>query len=86
MSESATLRLDPNVRDRLAALAAARGMNPAELVAELVLQAETTQVVTEVNVELEKLAGRPVAQRSTEAREREEMRRVDRTVTAWMQR
>jgi hypothetical protein len=77
---SATLRIDPSVRDRLAALAAARGVDPAELVAELVSQAETAQLVSEVNEELERLSQGPVERR----REQAEMRKLEATVAGWM--
>jgi hypothetical protein len=80
VSGSATLRVDPGVRDRLAMLAAARGMDPAELLAELVFEAEMGQLVSEVNQELERLSQGPVEHR----RERAEMRRLDATVAGWM--
>lgn len=76
----AILRIDPNVRDRLAMLAAARGVGPAELVAELVSQAETAQLVAEVNQELERLSRGPGERR----REQAEMRRVEAAVAGWM--
>jgi predicted transcriptional regulator len=77
---SATLRIDPGVKDRLAALAAARGVESAELVAELVAQAETAQLVAEVNQELERLSQGPVERRRDQA----EMRRLDAAVAGWM--
>ena len=80
MSGSATLRVDPGVRDRLATLAAARGMDPSELLAELVFEAETAQLVSQVNQELERLSQGPVEH----GRERAEMRRLDATVAGWM--
>jgi predicted transcriptional regulator len=80
VSASATLRVDPNVRDRLAALAQAQGIDPSELVAQLVLQAETAQVVAEVNRELERLSQGPAANE----RQRDELRELEATVTSWM--
>jgi hypothetical protein len=80
VSASANLRIDPGVRDRLAALAAARGIDPADLVAELVVGAETAQVVAEVNRELERLSQRPVEHRRQDA----EMRELEATVLTWM--
>ncbi len=77
---SATLRIDSRVRDRLAALAATRGVDPAELVAELVSQAETAQLVAEVNQELERLSQGPVERRREEAA----MRKIEATVAGWM--
>jgi hypothetical protein len=72
--------LDQTVKDRLEALAAARGMDPAELLAALVLDAETAQLVTEVNRELERLSQGPVQRR----RERARMRVLEATVRGWM--
>lgn len=77
---SATLRIDPSVRDRLNALAATRGVEPAELVAELVLAAETVELVAEVTEELERLSQGPVERR----RERAELRQLEATVSAWI--
>jgi hypothetical protein len=81
VSDSATLRVDPGVRDRLAALAAARGMAPAELVAELVFQAEMTDLAAEVNQELERLSQGSVERRD----QRAQLRELDATVAGWMQ-
>jgi predicted transcriptional regulator len=78
---SATLRIDPSVRDRLATLAAARGVDPSELVAELVSQAETAQLVAEVNKDLERLSQGPVERRRQQA----EMRKLESAVAGWMQ-
>jgi hypothetical protein len=80
VSASAILRVDPGVRDRLAALAAARGVAPADLLAELVREAETAQVVDEVDRELERLSRGPGEQPSQST----EMRELDATVTTWM--
>lgn len=81
MSASATLHVDPGVRDRLAALAAARGVTPADLLAELVMEAETAQVVAEVNRELERLTQTPVSGRQ----EGTEMRNLESAVLSWME-
>lgn len=80
MSVSATLRVDQGVKDRLDALAAARGMEPADLLAELVMEADAAQVVSEVNRELEQLSQGPSARRRRQAR----VRRLDATVSGWM--
>jgi hypothetical protein len=80
VSASATLRVDPGVRDRLAALAAARGINPADLVAELVFQAETAEVVAEVGQELERLSQGPVER----GRQQAQLHELEATVSAWM--
>lgn len=77
---SATLRIDPSVGDRLNALAATRGVEPAELVAELVLAAETVELVAEVTEELERLSQGPVERR----REQAELRQLEATVSAWI--
>jgi hypothetical protein len=49
-------------------------------VAELVAQAETAQLVAEVNRELERLSQGPVERRRQQA----EMRRLEATVADWM--
>ncbi len=80
MSASATLRVEQGVKDRLEALAAARGVDPADLLAELVLEAETAQVVAEVDRELERLSQGPRERRQEQA----EMRELEATLLAWM--
>ena len=80
MSGSDTIRVDPAVKDRLDALAAARGLEPGDVLAELVLEAETAQVVAEVNQELERLSQEPAARRS----QQEGMRELEATVLTWM--
>lgn len=80
MSGRATLRVDPEVRDRLATLAEARRMDPADLVAELVSQAEMAQQVAEVNRELERLSRGPVERH----RERAEMGQLEAALAGWM--
>jgi predicted transcriptional regulator len=80
MTASTTPRLDPALWQRVEALASARRMTPAELLGELIAQAETTQLVAEVNAELDRLAqpARRGAARSGD------MRRLDEAVRAWM--
>jgi hypothetical protein len=78
---SATLRIDPSVKDRLVALAAAQGVDPADLVAELVVRAEMSQLAAHVDRELERLSQGPVERR----RERAEMRQLEATVVGWME-
>jgi len=68
------------VRDRLDALAAARGMDPADLVAELVLEADIAEKVDEVNAELERL----VETRPARRRRRAQTQRLEQTVEGWM--
>jgi predicted transcriptional regulator len=80
VSASATLRVDPAVRDRLAVLAAARGIDPADMVAELVFQAETAQMVAEVNRELERLSQGPAAR----GRQQAQLHELEATVSGWM--
>jgi hypothetical protein len=72
--------VDQEVKDRLDALAATRGMDPADLLAELVMQAETTQVVGEVNRELERLSQGPSERRRQQAR----LRQLEAKVSDWM--
>jgi hypothetical protein len=80
MPARSTIDIDPHVRERLDALAAQRGMDPADVVAELILEAELAQVVDEVNGELERLAHTPVAHRERQAQTRE----FEDTVAGWM--
>jgi predicted transcriptional regulator len=81
LSASDTIRVDHEVKQRLDALAAARGMEPEELVAELVMQAESAQMVDEVNRELERLSQGPIERRRQQAR----MRQLEATVSSWME-
>jgi hypothetical protein len=55
-------------------------MDPADLVAELVSQAEMAQQVAEVNQELERLSRGPVERH----RERAEMRQLEAALAGWM--
>ena len=80
MSVSATVCVDPRVKDRLDALAASRGVDPADLLAELIMQADTAEVVAEVDRELERLSQGPVAHR----RRRAQVRQLEATVSGWM--
>lgn len=68
------------MRERLDALAAGRGMEPADLLAELVLQTEIAELVDEVNTELERLVQSPLAQGQRRAQTRE----VEEAVESWM--
>jgi predicted transcriptional regulator len=81
MADSTTLRLDPALKERLEALAAGRGMDPGELLAELIAEAETAQLVAQVNAELERLTQGP----ATPGRRSAEMRELEATVRGWMQ-
>ncbi len=80
ISVQATISIDPHVSDLLAALAAERGMEPGELLAELVLEAEITQRVDEVNTELERLLQDAPARRERRA----QTRGLEETVESWM--
>jgi predicted transcriptional regulator len=80
MTASTTFHLDPALRERLDALAAARHMDPIDLLTELIAQAETDQLVSDVNRELERLAQGPQEAGQTSP----EMRRLDATVRGWM--
>lgn len=80
MTASTTLRLDPALGERLDALAAAKRMAPMDLLDALLAEAETTQLVAEVNTELERLAEGPQSDERTSP----EMRRLDATVRSWM--
>jgi hypothetical protein len=80
MTASTTFRLHPALRERLDALAAARRMAPMELLAELIAEAETAQLVAEVNSELERLARPP----KSAPEKSSEMHRLDETLRGWM--
>jgi predicted transcriptional regulator len=81
VSGRATISVDQAVKDRLDALAAARDIDPADLLAELVMQADTAQMVSEVNRELERLSQGPRERRRQQAR----LRQLEATVSGWMQ-
>lgn len=55
-------------------------MEPADLLAELVLQAEIAELVDQVNTELERLVASPVARRERRA----QTRLAGETVESWM--
>lgn len=80
MTASTTPRLDPALWQRVEALASARRMTPAEVLEELIAEAETTQLVAEVNDELDRLA-RPARGGAAPSGD---MRRLDEAVRTWM--
>ena len=55
-------------------------MDPSDLLAELVLGAETAQLVEEVDAELERLAQTPTTRRQRRA----ELRELESAVDSWM--
>jgi predicted transcriptional regulator len=80
MTASITPHLDAVLWERLQALASARRMAPMEVLAELIAQAESVQLVAEVNTELERLARSPRRAPETSS----DMRRLDAAVRSWM--
>jgi len=79
MTASTTPRLDAPLWERLETLAAARRMAPMDVLGELIDEAETAQLVAEVNAELERMARSPQPVRRSP-----EMRLLDATVRGWM--
>lgn len=55
MAATATVRVDPETRDRINELAAARGIRASALLGELVRQAEDAQLLEEMNSDFERL-------------------------------
>jgi predicted DNA-binding ribbon-helix-helix protein len=80
MTASTTPRFDAALWQRLEGLASARRMTPNDLLGELIAEAETTQLVAEVNAELERLARSPQKGRRSSS----QMRRLDAAVRDWM--
>jgi predicted transcriptional regulator len=81
MTASTTPRLDAALWHRLEALGSTRRMDPLDLLGELIAQAETVQLVAEVNAELERLASSPRSSRRASS----QMRRLDATLRGWME-
>jgi predicted transcriptional regulator len=55
MAATATVRVDPETRDRINELAAARGIRACALLAELVREAEGAQLLEAMNSDFERL-------------------------------
>lgn len=61
MAATATVRVDPDVRDRINQLAAAQGVRASALLSQLVREAEHAQLLAEMNSDFERLNGDPAA-------------------------
>ena len=61
MAATATVRVDPDVRDRINELAAARGIRASALVGQLVRDAQDAQLLADMNADFERLNGDPAA-------------------------
>lgn len=66
MAATATVRVDPEVRDRINELAAARGVKASALVGDLVRQAADLQLLAGMNADFELLNGKPEARQRYE--------------------
>jgi hypothetical protein len=71
MAATATVRVDPDVRDRINSLAAARGIRASALVGELVREAEDAQLLADMNSDFERLNEDPGARERYDAELRE---------------
>jgi hypothetical protein len=71
MAATATVRVDPEVRNRINRLAASRGVNAAALLGQLVREAEDAQLLADMNADYERLEQDPEARESYDAELRE---------------
>ena len=71
MAATATVRVDPDVRDRINQLAAAQGVRASALLKQLVREAEDTQLLAEMNSDFERLNQDPAARERYDAELRE---------------
>jgi hypothetical protein len=76
MAATATVRVDPEVRDRINELAAARGIKASQLLGQLVRAAEEDQLLADMNADFEALGQDPEARAAYE----EELREWDPTL------
>ncbi len=76
MAATATVRVEPDVRDRINGLAAARGLRASQLLGELVRVAEEAQLLYDMNADFEALSEDPAARAVYE----EELREFDATL------
>lgn len=61
MAATATVRVEPDVRDRINELAAARGVKASQLLGALVRAAEESQLLADMNADFETLGQDPKA-------------------------
>jgi hypothetical protein len=71
MAATATVRVDPNVRDRINQLAAAQGVRASALLSQLVREAEDALLLAEMNSGFERLGEDPAARERYDAELRE---------------
>jgi hypothetical protein len=76
MAATATVRVDPEVRDRINELAAARGIKASQLLGQLVRAAEEDQLLADMNADFAALGQDPEARAAYE----EELRDWDATL------
>jgi hypothetical protein len=76
MAATATVRVEPDVRDRINGLAAARGVTASQLLGELVRAAEEAQLLYDMNADFEALNEDPHARAAYD----EELRELDATL------
>lgn len=76
MAATATVRVDPEVRDRINELAAARGIKASQLLGQLVRAAEEDQLLASMNADFAALGEDPKARAAYD----EELREWDATL------
>jgi hypothetical protein len=64
---TATVRVEPEVRDRINELASARGIRASQLVGELVREAEDAQLLADMNADFDRLNRDPAARERYDA-------------------
>jgi predicted transcriptional regulator len=71
VAATATVRVDPEIRDRINELAAARGVKASALLGQLVREAEDAQLLAEMNDGFERLNRDPAAREHYDSELRE---------------
>jgi predicted transcriptional regulator len=71
MAATATVRVDPDVRERINKLAAAQGVPASALLSQLVREAEDDQLLAEMNADFARLNEDPEARERYDAELRE---------------
>ena len=66
MAATATVRVEPDIRDRINELAAARGIKASQLLGQLVRAAEEDQLLADMNADFEALGQDPQARAAYE--------------------
>jgi predicted transcriptional regulator len=75
MAATATVRVEPDVRDRINRLADARGVRVSALLGQLIREAEDAQLLAEMNLDFDRLGEDPAARERYDAELREWDRR-----------